>query len=198
MAPLAAQSAATAPTARAIAEPDLLCAASFFATSIMLTTPCGATEPTKCSSESKTPLPSSPSRPISRMTVGRNASKAPNATCWERPAQSSTTNCFPARLKTPSHSDPVGRVGSRGSRLRAASVVAVDKGKRAQLRLRRPFPAPARKQPHGRADPAGGEETCPEGSGRHKGKVRAKSSDDVRCMSETAAEAPHRAGQLLA
>ena len=75
MAPLAAQSAATPPTARAIAEPDLLCPASFFARSMMLTTPCGATEPTKCSSESKTPLPRSPSRPISRMTVGRNRAR---------------------------------------------------------------------------------------------------------------------------
>src|SRR6478672_1508281 len=198
MAPLAAQSAAAPPTARAIAEPDLLCAASFFAPSMMLTTPCGATDPTKCSSESKTPVPSSPSRPISKMTVGRNASKAPNATCWERPVQSSLTNRFAACLKTAGHSDQVVRVGSRGSRLRAVSVVAVDKGKRAKLRLRRPFPAPARKQPHRRADPAGGEETCPERAGRHERKLRAKSPDDVRCLGETAAEVLHRAGQLLA
>ena len=76
IAPLAAQTAPKAPTTNAIAEPDLLCAASFFARSIMLITPCGATEPTNCSSELKAPVPKRPSSPISRITEGRKASSA--------------------------------------------------------------------------------------------------------------------------
>src|SRR5437016_4123859 len=170
IAPLAAHSATITPTPNAIAEADLFWAASFFAKSIMLITPWGATEPTKCSSELKAPVPNRPSRPISRITVGRKASRALNATCCESPMQSSARNRLPARLKTSSHSACVSLAGPRGGaplreRFRV-SVVAVDKGERADFGLRCPFPAPARKQPHGGADPAGEEESRSERAGQ--------------------------------
>src|SRR5437773_9260300 len=173
IAPLAAHSATITPTVNAIAEADLFSAASFFARSIVLITPWGATEPTKCSSELKAPAPNRPSRPISRITAGRKASKALNATCCESPMQSSARNRLPARLNTSSHSAHVSPNGLRGGvpvrgRFRV-SVVAVDKGERADLGLRRPFPPTACKQPHRRADAAGQEEARPECAGRHRG-----------------------------
>ena len=64
IAPVAAHTARNSPPTKAIAEPPSFWAASCLARSIMSSTPCGATEPTKCSSESKAPVPNSPSRPI--------------------------------------------------------------------------------------------------------------------------------------
>src|SRR5437016_707529 len=71
IAPLAAHSATITPTANAIAEADLFWAASFFARSIMLITPWGATEPTKCSSELKAPAPNKPAPSAPAATSGR-------------------------------------------------------------------------------------------------------------------------------
>src|SRR2546430_5304442 len=201
IAPLAAHSATITPTANAIAEADLFWAASFFARSIMLTTPWGATEPTKCSSELKAPAPNRPRRPISRITVGRKASKALNATCCESPMQSSARNRLPARLNTSSHSAHVSPNGLRGGvpvrgRFRV-SVVAVDKGERADFGLRRPFPPTACKQPHRCADAAGSEEACPERSGRDERQARAKLAFDVGDLGDAAAEVLDPARELL-
>src|SRR4051794_24214497 len=199
MPPVAAQRAAKTPITNAIAEPDLFCAASFFARSIMSSTPPGATEPANFSSDSKAPLPNRPSRPIKRITVGRNASRALKATCCERPMQSSSMNCFAVRLKTSRHSPKPSFRGLRGvAPARAVSVVAVDKGERAELRLRRPFPAAAREQPHRRADSAGEEETRPERAGGDDRQLRPELGADVGDLRDAAAELLDRVGQLLA
>src|SRR2546430_725757 len=201
IAPLAAHSATITPTANAIAEADLFWAASFFARSIMLITPWGATEPTKCSSELKAPAPNRQSGPTSRIPAGRKASRALNAPCCESPMQSSARNRSPARLNTSSHSAHVSPNGLRGGvpvrgRFRV-SVVAVDKGERADLGLRRPFPPTACKQPHRRADAAGCEEARPERSGRDERQVRAKLAFDVGHLGDAAAEVLDRARELL-
>src|SRR5213595_427454 len=149
MAPVAAQNARTTASASANAEPDLLCAASFFARSMMSITLFGATEATKCSSELNAP---GPNRPSTRITVGRKASRALKAICLARPMQSSPMKCLPAFLKT---STQPRRVSREVPVREAVLVVLVDKGERAQFRLRRPFPTSAGQQPHRRADPAG-------------------------------------------
>src|SRR5690349_6387880 len=152
MAPVAAQNARTTARASANAEPDLLCAASSFARSMMSTTLFGATEPMKCSSELNGPGPNRPSTPITRITVGRKASRALKATCWERPMQSSAMKLLPAFLKMSTQPRRLSREALIPERV---LVVPVDKGERAQFRLRRPFPTSAGQQPHRRSDSAG-------------------------------------------
>src|SRR6185437_3639429 len=178
------------PKTNAIAEPDLLWAASFSARSMMSITLCGATDATKCSSELKAPVPNKPSRPIRRITVGRNASRALNATCCASPVQSSARNRLPACLKASSHSGPLSLTGLPGGEpVRGGvvvSVVAVDKGEGADFCLRRPFPPTACKQPHRRAD-------C----GRDDRQIRAELALDVRDLGDPAAEFLDRAGELL-
>src|SRR5512133_2161843 len=165
MAPVAAQNARRTAKASANAEPDLLCAASFFARSMMSITLLGATEPTKCSSELNEPGPNRPSTPITRITVGRKASRALKATCWASPMQSSAMKCLPASLKTSTQLRRPSRAGVR----ERALVVPVDKGERAELRLRRPFAASAGHQPHRRADPTGEHEARSKSPHRHYG-----------------------------
>src|SRR5512133_647478 len=165
MAPVAAQNARRTAKASANAEPDLLCAASFFARSMMSITLLGATEPTKCSSELNEPGPNRPSTPITRITVGRKASRALKATCWASPMQSSAMKCLPASLKTPTQPRGPSRAGVR----EPALVVPVDKGERAQFRLRRPFPTSTGQQPHRCADPAGEHEARSERANCHDG-----------------------------
>ena len=117
-------------------------------------------EPTKCSSELKAPLPNSPSRPISRITVGRKASSELKATCWREAHAVVRQELLPARLKA---SATRARRAGAGSRGRAPPVsVAVDKGERAEACLRPVLPAAAHQEPHGRPDPAGHDEAGPE------------------------------------
>src|SRR5262249_8743399 len=196
IAPVAAQNARTTAKASANADPDLLRAASFFASSMMSITLLGATEPTKCSSELKGPGPNRPSRPITRIAVGRKASSALKAICLASPTQSSAMKCFPAALKTSTQ--------PRGPRCAGLPVrewflvVPVDKGERAELRLRCPFPAPASHQPHRRADPAGEHEAGSERADRHRGELRPQPRPDVRDLLEAAAEILDGVGELVA
>src|SRR6266498_20058 len=210
MAPLAAQSATKEPITKAIAEPVLLRAASSFASLIMSVTPLGATVPTKCSSESKAPVPKSPSRPISRTTVGRNASSELNATCCASPVQSSSRNCLPARLNASSHSRQDSRNGHAGARprsvlageldetssamFRQALLVAVDKGERAEACFRPALPAAPHQQAHGRPDPTRQDEAEPErGDGRDRNLAL-----QLRVHVQPGAHLVHGVGEALA
>src|SRR5690349_459052 len=110
--------------------------------------------------------------------------------------QSSARNCLNVRLKVSTHSPSPRRAGESGAAPR--SVVAVDKGERAELRLRRPFAATAGEKPHRRAEPAREEEARPERTCGDERQLRAELPADVRCVADAGAEIVDRARELLA
>ena len=125
-----------APSAKAIAEPLLFCAASFLRASIMIGDAVRRDRADEALERVEGAGPKSPSRPISEDHVGKNASSELKATCCARPMQSSAMNSLPVRLKTSSHSRQDSCSGL-GGRLAAPVLVAVDKGERAEACLRR-------------------------------------------------------------
>src|SRR5215468_570694 len=150
----------------------------------------------KCSSELNGPGPNRPSTPITRITVGRKASSALNAICLASPMQSSEMKCFPAALTTSSQPRAPSRAGLpvRGGLL----VVPVDKGERAHLRLRRPFPTSAGQQPHRRPDSACEHESRSESADSDDGELRPQPPPDVRDLHEPTAQVLHSLRELVA
>src|SRR5688572_20050718 len=111
------------------------------------------------------------------MTLGKNASREPNATCCERPMQSSARNCFAARLSEASHSRGLRRCGPDGTCPTSASLAgsaAVDKLEAARLHLRVTLAPTPGEEAHRRAEPAGEHEPGCRTSGGERGKLRAE------------------------
>src|SRR2546423_5817175 len=114
--------------------------------------------------------------------------------------QSSSRNCFPARLRTSSHSRNESWSGPAGTRPTSLFVgsVAVDKGERAEACLRPALPSAPQQQSHGRPDPTRQHEPGPEGRCRRDRNLAPQLGIDVGRLAETRAEIVDGAGETLA
>src|SRR6266542_4172985 len=113
--------------------------------------------------------------------------------------QSSAMNCLAARLKTAIHSAALNRSGPVGARpVFAGDSVPVDNGEATETGSLAALRAPARQEPHGRADTAGQKEAGAQRPRRHHRQLRAQLGADVRRFTDLGAQDVDCRGELVA